>query len=608
MEVSTEPALVGVARDAHHHRVAVLPVREERQARGLAAELVFRIVQVGKVLDLGQGHEPGQPGAECHAEDRLLVEQGVEDPSGTEPFLQPARHAVHPALDRHVLPEHERLRVDRQDVDECPVDRLGEGERARVLGQVPVEGLGTHRRRRRTAGFGADAIGPPRRQRRHDLVGGRQLRAVEQRERDRPHLGASLEVPVDEVGRRRAELDERGGGAENRIALLVGPHGRGGPIGRFDVGAGVPEEPDGPEMQQPGRSRRADLLDEVGRDPERRDRVGAVGIGVGELWAVTERRLDPTARRRHADAETVVLADEEQRHRKACVCAVAGRVDGTLRSGVVGARIAERAHDDRVRGPRAVDTEPPRTTDRERHAEGTREVGCDGRGLGDDRQLVMAEHLVSATGDRLVAESEHAGEHVGHGAVAGALTRTGAVEAARSVVQERRVGEPQRGGDRSIALVARRTDRVEAVPTCSQPPRRVVEDAAVDLGGEDVVERNVGTIVDRVAARRDERGDRVEQGRFELVQIVGAHASERRSARRQPTTESKSMKPLRWAATSSGVAAHESTSTSIEGMPALRLVQLSAPPCWVTSGRTGRPDPRDQACSYASGVDPIELT
>ena len=80
VEVAAEALLVAVAGDAHDERVGVLPVGEERQAGRLAAQLVLGVVQVGEVLDLGDRHEPGHPGAERQAEDRLLVEQRVEHP------------------------------------------------------------------------------------------------------------------------------------------------------------------------------------------------------------------------------------------------------------------------------------------------------------------------------------------------------------------------------------------------------------------------------------------------------------------------------------------------------------------------------------------------
>jgi hypothetical protein len=89
VEVPTEPLLVPVAGDPHDERVAVLALGEELQRRRLAPELVLGVVQVGEVLDLGNGQEARHPRAEGHAEDRLLVEDRVEDPGRARSLQQP---------------------------------------------------------------------------------------------------------------------------------------------------------------------------------------------------------------------------------------------------------------------------------------------------------------------------------------------------------------------------------------------------------------------------------------------------------------------------------------------------------------------------------------
>src|SRR5262245_65997311 len=47
---------------------------------------------------------------------------------------------------------------------------------------------------------------------------------------------------------------------------------------------------------------------------------------------------------------------------------------------------------------------------------------------------------------------------------------------------------------------------------------------------------------------------------------------------------------------------------SIDGTPATSADQLSPPPCWVTSGRTGSPAAEAHASSSAELVGPIALT
>ena len=140
----------------------------------------------------------------------------------------------------------------------------------------------------------------------------------------------------------------------------------------------------------------------------------------------------------------------------------------------------------------------------------------------------MAEHLVASAGDRLVGERQHPGEHVADTVVAGHLSGACEVEATGAVVQQRRVGRAQRGGDGGVALVARRSDRVEADALLAQPARRVIDVAAEQLGLEQLERHRSGqrrpapdrlfTIAER--GRWFERGDVVEQRPLESIQIV----------------------------------------------------------------------------------------
>ncbi len=140
----------------------------------------------------------------------------------------------------------------------------------------------------------------------------------------------------------------------------------------------------------------------------------------------------------------------------------------------------------------------------------------------------MTEHLVTPTGDRLLGEREHAREHVPHRIVTGHLLGAGAVETAGSVVEQRRVGRPERRRDRRVALVSGRADRVIAVALRTEPSRRVVDDPALHLRREDAVEHaDVGR---RVRAGHStgggaDRGDAVEQCVFQFVEVVrtGGH-------------------------------------------------------------------------------------
>ena len=156
------------------------------------------------------------------------------------------------------------------------------------------------------------------------------------------------------------------------------------------------------------------------------------------------------------------------------------RVERRLGGRVVQRGIAEAADDDRVVGPGALDAELARPVDRDRHPHRARQVRGDRRGLRDHGQLVVAEHLVAAAGDRLVDRGGHALHHVGDAVPAG-LARAGEIERAGAVVQKRRIGGSQRKGDRRVALVPGRSDRVEGALLLLQPARRVIAVPALDL-------------------------------------------------------------------------------------------------------------------------------
>ena len=123
VEVAAESFLVSVSGHPHHHRIAVLPIREELQRRAFTANLVRGVVEIGEVLDLGDRQQPRDPGAERKAQDRLLVEQRVEDPRRTRLGEQSPGHSVHTALAGDVFTEDHRLGMAVQDVLQRMVDR-----------------------------------------------------------------------------------------------------------------------------------------------------------------------------------------------------------------------------------------------------------------------------------------------------------------------------------------------------------------------------------------------------------------------------------------------------------------------------------------------------
>ena len=133
MEVPAEALLVGVAGDADHHGVLELADAEELLAGCLAAELVFSVVQVRQILDLGHGQAAQVAGADGHAQDALFVQQGVEDPPDASLLRQVCGHVVHAALLRDVLSEDPHAGVLHQQVTDGPVELHGHVPRTFIV-------------------------------------------------------------------------------------------------------------------------------------------------------------------------------------------------------------------------------------------------------------------------------------------------------------------------------------------------------------------------------------------------------------------------------------------------------------------------------------------
>ena len=78
--------------------------------------------------------------------------------------------------------------------------------------------------------------------------------------------------------------------------------------------------------------------------------------------------------RAHADAEAVVLADDQQRERQALVGAVPGGVERAHRGGVVDRGVAQAGHHDRVGGPAAGGAQPGGAAQREGEPDRARQM------------------------------------------------------------------------------------------------------------------------------------------------------------------------------------------------------------------------------------------
>ncbi len=287
------------------------------------------------------------------------------------------------------------------------------------------------------------------------------------------------------VRRLQPRLDEQGGRTQERVAFEIGPDLALGAVRRLDVGPGVAHEPHRGQVQERGGAVLAHVLDGAGGGVVGGGQVAAVG---GEVFdAGTPRgRLHPALGRADADADAVVLAHEQQWQRLPLEGGVGGGVEAGQGAGVVDRGVAEAAHRDGVGGPGGPHAERPGPLDGERHAHGPRQMAGDGRGLRDDRQVGVAEHLVPAARDGLVGRGGQAHQHVADALLGQSpgLLGAGQIERARAVVEQRRVVGPQGGGHGRVALVTGGADRVVALVLPAQPAGGDVEQPAVELAQE----------------------------------------------------------------------------------------------------------------------------
>ena len=321
-------------------------------------------------------------------EDRCLVEQRVEHARGAEALLQALGDAVDAALAPDVLAEDEQLR-GRRSSSSCSAAltcrracarSASSASSGRVAPNDARALLGGSERRRatrsrtRSGSYGASGATTSSR------VASRGRRAASSAAAE--HALARLAHEVAQlVRRRRAGLDEAPRVAQQRVARLdrldLGrPCGRSsrrrcrrGPTGAPSAGAGTPA----------GARRGSASIAVAGRVPDLVEL--AVGPEVAQVRRLPKRRRDPAVRASARDADAVVLAHEQDRHRQALPHRVARRVDPRERRGVVGGRVAERADHDRVR--RAGRCRRPRRVARARR----RRSPPPSAGAGDRRRL-----------------------------------------------------------------------------------------------------------------------------------------------------------------------------------------------------------------------------
>ncbi len=477
VEVAAEALLVREPRDADHHRRGEGPVGEEAGRGRLTPELIEGVVQVGEVLDLRHGQEPQQAGALGEAEDRGLVEQGVEDPAWPEPVPQAAGHAVHATFDGDVLTEHQGFRAAQQLVVQGGTQRRREGALTglgRLLRQSPgVDAAAGARLEGQRRQLLTDAVGMVWGQGRQHLLTGAQRRDPVQACCPVPHLpAAGGEQVLQPSPADRPRGEQLPTGPAQRVTLLVGLDHHTITVGLLEVAAGMPPQPDGAQVEEHRTTCGAGQRDRVGRGRPHLVEL-PLGDDVGQVGQVADGACHPVRRGRHGDAQPVVLAHEQHRGGGAVAYRPAGGVERGLARRVVERGITEGHHADgivgHVRRGGGLDPGGPPPIDGDGRADGLGKVGADGRGLGDDPPRTAAPHLVPTTGDGVLPVGEQGTQHVVDGA--GARPRAACPsqeQRPRAVVEESGVTRPGQRAEGHVVLVPGGTDGVVAGPGLPQ--------------------------------------------------------------------------------------------------------------------------------------------
>ena len=513
VEVAAEALLVAVARDPHDHAVAVAALGEELQRRGLAAQLVLRVVEIGEVLDLGQRQEAADRAAEREAEDRRLVEQRVEDAAGAEARVQPARDAVDATLRSDVLAEEERLGMRLQRVAERLVDRERERQR---LGRR-LDGAAASRRTSSCTAAGERGASGRITSAAVSSCGRRAASSA-----DLPHAFARVEVLLLRAVRpvRMPGADEPRGGREQGVAQQVGAD-----VGRRPVGASRRRRPRG---RGSGRCARWST---AGRRVSRTQSASSratPSAGSGSSPAAASYRIAgrlESALSTQPDGEGTLIPRPLSSHTRssgtgrrwwaACeavlsaACAVAWFSDASPKLATAIASPGQALGTPSLRA-RSIAIATPT-------ARGRCEAIVDVCGMIASSWWPKTLCRPPAIGSSDAAATPSITSGI---AVASDLSRPRQVEGTRAVVEQGRVARPQRQRDDGVALVPGRADRVEGAALLLQPARREVAAAAADLRAPD----RIGVRRRRPDHRRRELAERGQEVLLERIEIRGSPA------------------------------------------------------------------------------------
>ncbi len=496
MEVSAEALLVSERGDAHRHRVGELAPGEEPQRAGLAAKLVEGIVQVCEVLDFGDRQQPHEPRSLCHAQNGRLVEQGIEHPPRAEGPVQARRHRVDTALARHILTEYTGLWVGDHEIVERAIDLHGEmpGRLAFRQTIMTAERRGPGFVVRATACLRGNGFGIAVLQRRHHC-----LAACE----PGPGRGAPggigdplpgrLVAFQNGLRRQRARGHRQRRSSQERVPGLVRLDRCGGPVRGLHVGARMAEQAHHVQVEECGHARAPDVLRGLAGHPVRLGHVQAVGLEVADTRAGAEALAYPLRRRRHRDAQAVVLADEQHRAGQMLECRPGGGIEAGQGRGVVHGGIAEAAHREGILGNRQrVVVTPPVLTDGERRAHCLGQVRGDGGGLRHHPHRAGSPDLVATAGDRVLRARGERECRVIHRIDIGELARAFHHERPGAIVEKRRIAGAHGTRHRRVPFMAGAADGVEPLVARTHVPCLEIQMPREHLRIEQLAQRGPG--------------------------------------------------------------------------------------------------------------------
>ena len=235
-----------------------------------------------------------------------------------------------------------------------------------------------------------------------------------------------------------------------------------GHIGCRHICPGVAVQADGADMQEGRFTAFADIFRRFLRDAEGLVDIQPVAAEISKARAAAEIGRDPACRCLGGNADAIVFADPQQRHRDILIRSPACRVDRALRGRMIGRCIAKTAHHDRIVGQLLVFGRLALCqADRIGRADRLGQMAGDGRCLRRNGQRFRSQHLVAAAGNRVFAGTRKAEQHIPGDRLARHLFGPLDLERGVAVMKKCHIGRAQRRGNRGHCFMPRRTDGVK---------------------------------------------------------------------------------------------------------------------------------------------------